>query len=77
MYLELTPADTLRDLQNLLIDALPGFEFPRKDLYDYTIQVVQIPEDEVLPDDFILGIAWSEIIDENLSDNPNVLPKAY
>jgi hypothetical protein len=45
MYLELTPADTLRDLQNLLIDAIPGFEFPRKDLYNYKIEVVEIPED--------------------------------
>ena len=36
MYMELTPEDTVRDLRNLLIDALPGFEFPRKSL-DYTI----------------------------------------
>lgn len=32
MYMELTPEDTIRDLQNLLIDAIPGFEFPRKKL---------------------------------------------
>jgi hypothetical protein len=37
MYLELTPEDTVKDLQNLLVDAIPGFEFPRKDLYNYTI----------------------------------------
>ena len=37
MYLELTPQDTIKDLQNLLIDAIPGFEFPRKSL-DYTIE---------------------------------------
>lgn len=36
MYMELTPEDTIKDLQNLLIDAIPGFEFPRKKL-DYTI----------------------------------------
>lgn len=36
MYIELTPQDTIRDLQNLLIDAIPGFEFPRKSL-DYTL----------------------------------------
>jgi hypothetical protein len=47
MYLELTPADTLKDLQNLLIDALPGFEFPRKNLMDYSIDIVTIPESEV------------------------------
>ena len=37
MYMELTPEDTVRDLRNLLIDAIPGFEFPRKNLLDYTI----------------------------------------
>lgn len=37
LYIELTPEDTIKDLRNLLIDAIPGFEFPRKDLYDYTI----------------------------------------
>ena len=35
MYMELTPEDTIKDLQNLLIDAIPGFEFPRFPLYDY------------------------------------------
>ena len=45
LYLELTPEDTLRDLQNLLINAIPGFEFPRKNLYDYTIEVREIGED--------------------------------
>ena len=38
MYMELTPQDTIRDLQNLLIDAIPGFEFPRKVL-DYEIDI--------------------------------------
>ena len=74
LYIELTPADTLKDLQNLLIDAIPGFEFPRKNLNDFKIQIVEIPEDQVLPDDFVLGAVWSDIIDENLSnDSPNVL----
>ena len=36
MYLELTKQDTIKDLQNLLIEAVPGFEFPRISL-DYTI----------------------------------------
>ena len=39
MYLELTPQDTMRDLQNLLVDAIPGFEFPRKVLsYNISVQ---------------------------------------
>jgi hypothetical protein len=37
MYVELTPEDTIKDLRNLLIDAIPGFEFPRINLYDYSI----------------------------------------
>ena len=72
MYLELTPEDTVKDLQNLLVDAIPGFEFPRKDLYDYTINVVEIPEDELVPDDFILGTVWGEI-EDTISETPNVI----
>lgn len=71
LYLELTPEDTLRDLQNLLINAIPGFEFPRKNLYDYTIEVREIPETDAIPDDFILGVVWGEILDDSLT--PNVL----
>ena len=36
MYMELTPADTIKDLRNLLTNAIPGFEFPRQSL-EYTI----------------------------------------
>ena len=44
MYLELTPQDTYRDLQALLVDAIPGFEFPRKVL-SYTItKITTTPE---------------------------------
>ena len=34
MYMELTPEDTLKILKELLISALPKFEFPRQNL-DY------------------------------------------
>ena len=71
LYLELTPEDTLRDLQNLLINAIPGFEFPRQNLYDYIVEVREIPEDELTPDDFILGTVWGDVIDTSLV--PNVL----
>ena len=67
MYLELTPEDTIRDLQNLLIDAIPGFEFPRKDLYSYTIQLAEVCEDELVPDDFILGTVWEDLDSENMT----------
>ena len=61
MYLELTPEDTIKDLQNLIIDAISGFEFPRINLDSYTIELVEIGEDELVPDDFILGTVWGEI----------------
>ena len=35
MYMELTEEDTYSMLQDLLINTLPRFEFPRFDLYDY------------------------------------------
>ena len=46
MYMELTPQETIRDLQNLLIDAIPGFEFPRKTL-EYTILEEQLVDKDV------------------------------
>ena len=63
MYMELTPEDTLKDLQNLLINAIPGFEFPRKDLYDYNEYVATVNETETEADDFIVGTVWGEISD--------------
>lgn len=63
LYLELTPEDTLKDLQNLLINTLPGFEFPRQNLYEYEIKVEVLDEDEVLEDDFIIAISWGELGD--------------
>ena len=72
LYLELTPEDTLKDLQNLLLNAIPGFEFPRKNLYDYTIEVREISSTEIESDDFILGTVWGDL-DEILLDTPNVI----
>lgn len=63
MYMELTPADTVKDLQRLLIDAIPGFEFPRKNLNNYTIDIETIREDKITEDDFVIGILWDDLID--------------
>lgn len=68
MYIELTPQDTIRDLQNLLIDAIPGFEFPRKNLYDYEIKTEIIREDLIQEDDFILGVLWNDLATDNPAD---------
>lgn len=65
MYVELTPEDTIKDLRNLLIDAIPGFEFPRVNLYDYSIEQEVIPENEVTEQDFVLGILWDDTLDED------------
>ena len=61
MYMEMTPEDTVRDLQRLLIDAIPGFEFPRLDLYDYEIKTETVAENEIDECDFVLGAVWGEI----------------
>ena len=69
MYIELTPQDTIRDLRNLLIEAIPGFEFPRHNLYDYVIET-EIKH-EVLTTDFIIGMLWDDLSDDdNNIDKP-------
>ena len=64
LYLELTPEDTIKDLQNLLINAIPGFEFPRVNLYDYKIEVAEIDAEGVTSEDFILGTVWGDLDEE-------------
>ena len=64
MYVELTPQDTIKDLRNLIIDAIPGFEFPRHNLYDYNLAYEIKPEDEVQEDETIIGILWDNTLEE-------------
>ena len=74
MYVELTPEDTVKDLRNLLIEAIPGFEFPRKILSDYTIDQEIKPEDEVIDGDFVIGLLWADTLeDEDMGKAPLVL----
>lgn len=61
MYVELTPQDTLRDLHALLMQAIPGFEFPRCDLYNFVEKVKVIEEQNLTEDDFLLGVVWEEL----------------
>lgn len=72
MYVELTPQDTIRDLRNMLIDAIPGFEFPRHNLYDYEIKQEIKNEDEVLNTDFIIGMLWDELSEDSMNAVPRV-----
>lgn len=84
MYLELTPRDTLQDMRQLLIDAIPGFEFPRKRL-DYVFKegAVDAPEQirdyfdggDILIDNFESGdIDGGEVLEneEHLIDGKDI-----
>ena len=74
LYVELTPEDTVKDLRNLLINAIPGFEFPRCNLYDYEIEQEIKPEDEVKEDELIIGLLWDDTIeDDDLRKAPLVV----
>ncbi len=70
LYIELTPEDTIKDLRNLLIDSIPGFEFPRKDLSNYEISQNVKKEDLVTPEDFIIGVIW----DDDMFDESDGIP---
>ena len=71
MYLELTPKDTVEDLQNLLINSIPYFEFPRVVISDYEIKTEIILNEEVEEDDFIIGYVWNEIGEDEYADYLN------
>lgn len=73
MYMELTPEDTIKDLRNLLIDAIPGFEFPRKVLMDnYIIETLVVEENEVQQGDFIIGVIWGQLPEDGSDPIPEV-----
>lgn len=72
MYTELTPEDTIRDLRSLIIEALPGFEYPRKNLFDYVISQRIIDEPDVSGDDFVIGILWDNP-EEPIDQRPRVV----
>lgn len=72
MYVTLSPEETLRDLQRLLINSLPCFEFPRKNLNNYTLNVDKIREDSIEEDDFVIGVVWDDLEDGE-EDVPYVL----
>ena len=73
MYMELTPEDTIKDLQNLLVDAISGFEFPRVCLTDYEIKTEIINEADAKPGDFILAVLWGELPEDGEQESPKVL----
>lgn len=77
MYMELTPEDTIKDLQKLLINAVPGFEFPRKNLNNYTLLIDKIPQSELTEEDFVIGIVWGELPEDNMTPSYVLVEKSY
>lgn len=73
MYMELTPQDTIKDLQRLLKNAIPGFEFPRVNLYEYEIKTEIMKENEITDDDFVIGVVWQELPEEEGEGVPDVI----
>jgi hypothetical protein len=66
MYMELTPQDTFKDLQNLLVNAVPGFEFPRKSL-EYSILVREVDEETTNVQGFVIEYKDTKIKYEDAS----------
>lgn len=64
MYLELTYEDTLRDVKQFLLDAIPFFEFPRFQLYNYDEELEQYNVNLTIEEIHILALlmktAWLE-----------------
>ena len=73
MYMGMTPQDTVRDLQNLLVDAVPGFEFPRQVL-SYKIITRPIDDKTVGVEGFVVkdpsGVSYEDAsyFDAKLTD---------
>lgn len=77
MYMELTPEDTIKDLRRLLIDAIPGFEFPRKNIGDYVLESLVIDEDQVQDGDYIIGVVWDELNDGEYHTAQVLIERSY
>ena len=77
MYMELTPEDTIRDLQRLLINAIPGFEFPRKNLNDFTIKTEVVFQEDLNPADFVIGVVWNDLPNELDTPSRVLIEKSY
>ena len=76
MYMELTEEDTYGMLQDLLINSIPRFEFPRFDLFDYEIgawgylgeyQGVESDNKEVPATGWVGGTFNIELTDEEIN----------
>lgn len=80
MYLEYTYRDTLKDLRSLIIDAIPGFEFPRKKL-DFVLDYEVLNKDEQnISTNHLLNAAVEDgviSIDEEYNDNTQIVDTSH
>lgn len=64
MYLELTPEDTMRDAKQILLDAIPYFEFPRFPLYNFDEEKetynINLTDEEINILALLMKTAWLE-----------------
>ena len=76
MYMELTEQDTYSMLQDLLLNSIPRFEFPRFDLYDYEpgvwgyvgeYQGVESDDKEVEVSGWVGGVYNVKLTDEEIN----------
>lgn len=80
MYLEYTYRDTLKDLRSLIIDAIPGFEFPRKKL-DFVLDYEVLKNDEQnIPTNHLLNAAVEDgvlTVDEEYNENTQIVDTSH
>ena len=80
MYLEYTYRDTLKDLRSLIIDAIPGFEFPRKKL-DFVLDYEVLNKDEQnISTNHLLNAAIEDgviSIDEEYNDDTQIIDTSH
>lgn len=64
MYLEMTEEDTLRDSKQILLDAIPYFEFPRFKLYAYDVNTetytIDLTDEEINILALLMKANWLE-----------------
>lgn len=76
MYLELTEEDTKRDAKQILLDAIPYFEFPRFALFDYDADAETYNVDLTAEEMNILAILMKQVwLDRQINSIENIRMK--
>ena len=60
-----------------MINAIPYFEFPRKVLTDYTISIEEMEEAEVTDKDFVIGVIWNELPEDESKPASVLVERSY